>query len=319
MIPFLQSLYHPEPELPRDDDDYYHRILQDIELFMISSQVYHLLIKQERLEDVPTFFQQKLKEDYTRGLNHNFYMRYQEAILLKAFEEWAINAIPLKGIHFAVRYFGHLGARVAGDIDILIPLNKLRESIECVKALGYTFEIVKDHHARLYRNELSVELHWTLDKQYWSDLTPHPFWESSEKLKHYDYVKQLSTQYTFYFICLHSARHQMDSLRYLLDIRQMLYECAEEIDYDSLFRRAGCDKTLRRIKTVLSIVYQQFPELHKVKPLDIPYINCYWNYESIRNAKLGIRDRQYYMYKMHFKHLIFDSWKYTLKSIRKSY
>ncbi|WP_373231272.1 nucleotidyltransferase family protein [Cohnella sp.] len=318
VIAFLQSLYHPETELPRDNDDY-HRLLQDIELFMISSQVYHLLYEQGRLEKTPLFFQQKLKADYTRGVHHNFYMMQKEGALLKAFEQRQIDAIPLKGIQFADRYFGHFGARITGDIDIYIPLSKLNEAIECVKDQGYRFQIIKDHHARLYKHELSVELHWTFDKQYWSDLNPAPFWESSETFKKYNFIRQLSTQYTFYFICLHGARHQLESLRYLLDIVQMLYTCSEKIDYDLLFQQAVRDKTSRRIKTVLSIVYQQFPHLHVLKPLNIPLVKSRWNYDSIRKAKLGIKDRQYYVYKFFFKHLIFDSWKHTLKSIRKSY
>jgi hypothetical protein len=318
VISLLQSLYHPDSPLPREND-FYHQVLQDIELFSISSQIYQLLRTQGRLEHVPDFFLQKIKANFTLTLHHNLYMKIKVEELLKAFEQWEIHAIPLKGIHFADRYFGHLGARITGDIDIYIPMNKLKEAIECVEAQGYTFEIVKDHHARLHKNGLCVELHWTFDKQYWSDLNAVPFWESSESFNHYNYIKQLSTQNTFYFICLHSARHQMDSVRYLLDIVQMLYTSSEEIDYVSLFKQADCDKTSRRIKTVLSIVYQQFPHLHEVKPLNIPYVRCPWNYNSIRNAKLGIKDRQYYMYKFYFKHLMFDSWKYTLISIRKSY
>lgn len=318
VLAFLRSLYQPGNQLPQDDDDY-HRLLQDIELFMISSQVYHLLNVQGRLELTPLFFQRKLKADYNRGVYHNFYMMHKEGELLKAFEKREIHAIPLKGNQFAERFYGHFGARISGDIDIYIPKNRLDEGIDCVKAQGYHFEITKDHHARLYKNEISIELHWTFDKQYWSDLNPGPFWESSESFKSNQFIRQLSTQYTFYFICLHSARHQLDSLRYLLDIVQMLYTYSEEIDYDLLFEQAAIDKTSKRIKTVLSIVYQQFPHLQVLKPLNIPMVNSRWNYDSIRKAKLGIKDRQYYVYKFYFKHLMFDSWKHTLKSIRKSY
>jgi hypothetical protein len=317
-IRFLQSLYHRDSLLPQDTD-YYHRILQDIELFKISSQIYYLLKERGWLEDVPTFFQQKLKENYNHAIPHNLYMKHKEEELLKALEEWEIPAIPLKGIQFAHRYFGQFSARFTGDIDIFIPLNQLQEGIECVKAQGYEFEIVEDHHARLYKNRLLVELHWTFDKQYWSDLDPKPFWELSESFKHYRFIRQLSTQNTFYFICLHSARHQMDSLRFLLDIVQMLYTHSEEIDYDALFLQAVQDKTLRRIQTVLTIVYRQFPQLHGLKPLSIPYVQCQWNYETIRKAKMGVKDLRYYLYKLHFKHLIFDNWKYTMKSIGKSY
>jgi len=318
VIPFLQALYRPDLPLPDEGDDYEH-ILQDIELFAIAPQVYHLLGVRGRRNEVPAYFLEQLKVGYTSALMHNLFMKYQEKSLHNAFEQRSIRAIPLKGIQFADRYFGHFGARATGDFDLYVPLEQLSEGIECVKSLGYTFEIVLDHHARLHRDGLCVELHWTLDKQYWSDLDPNPFWLASESFRDYTFIRQLSTPHTFYFICLHGARHQMDSLRYLMDVAQMLYACGDEIDFDTLFRQAEQDKTLRRIHTVLSIVYQQFPHLHEVKPLDIPYVNSGWNYTSIRNAKLGVKDFHYYRYKLHFKHLIFDTWKYALKSIKKSY
>ncbi|WEK54921.1 MAG: nucleotidyltransferase family protein [Candidatus Cohnella colombiensis] len=318
LITFLQALYNRSSALPIDEEEY-RSLQKDIKLFAIAPQIYAVLKMQGRLQDIPAFFEQWLKETHTRVLYHNLYMKHKEEEILKALEQWQIHAIPLKGINFADRYFGHIGARVTGDIDIYIPLNRLEEAIECVKEQGYVYEITKDHHARLHLNDLTVELHWTLDKEYWSDLNSHAFWQSSENLREYQYIKQLSTPSTFYFICLHSARHQMDSIRYLLDIVQMLDRCGDEIDYEALFQQADQDKTLRRVLTVLSIVYEQFPHLQQTKPLPYPYIDSRWNYESIKNAKMGLRDWNFYRYKLHFKHLIFDSWKYTLKSIKKSY
>lgn len=318
MIPFLRSLYDNKPELPRDEEDY-RWLLQEIELFGVSSQVFYLLNERGLLKQTPSFFSGSLLREYIRGLQLNLYMKSVEEKIWNALEKSCIHAIPLKGIQFADRYFGHYGARMTSDIDLYVPRVELDQAIECLKAEGYEYEVEKDHHVRMFKGDLVIELHWTFDKQYWSDLDPEPFWGKSESFKHYRYIRQLSDQMNFYFICLHSARHQMDSVRYLLDIVQMLHRSAKAIDFNSLFRQAKQDKTFRRLRTVLTIVYEQFPDLQQAKPLRIRFLRSSWNYETIRKARLGMYDLRYFTYKFYFKHLIFDSWKHVLKSVQKSY
>ncbi|CAM3645145.1 nucleotidyltransferase family protein [Cohnella lubricantis] len=327
LIHLLRSLYDPEQPMPLDLN--VDMLLAEIKLFAIAPQVYHLL--NERLNRVDSTDQadqaaraayklrRALEESYLAGLQHSCYMKTKEAELLRAFEALRLPAIPLKGVQFAERCFGHYAARTTGDLDLYIPRAYYPEAVECLECLGYTFEILKDHHARLSQGELMVELHLAFDKPYWSEIDPGPFQDASESLEPYRSIRQLSVQHTFYFIALHGARHQMDSVKYLLDIVQMLHRFGERIDFVSLLRQAEKDKTSRRLRTVLSIVYEQFPHLRRMKPLPFRPLNCRWNYDTIRNAKLGRKDLEYYRYKLHFKHLIFDSWKYALYSLRKSY
>ncbi|THF74918.1 nucleotidyltransferase family protein [Cohnella fermenti] len=319
MIPFLQELYKPHPEFRLNEEDC-RRLLAEIELFGIAAQVYMLLKeKGDAAKRLPELFWQSLAGGFTNSVQFNLYMKVQEEAILGALERNRIHGMPLKGIQFASRYFGHYGARLTSDIDIYVPEAELRRAIRCLEEQGFAFEIIKDHHARLHRGDLTVELHLTFDKQYWSRLDPAPFWNESERFKEYRYIRQLSTQQAFYFICLHGARHHMDNMRFVLDIVQMLYRSGEEIDFDLLFKQARRDLTSRRIRTVLTIVYRQFPQLQMRKPLDMTYIDSGWNYDTIRAAILGRKGVPYYRYKLHFKHLIFDSWKYALKSISKPY
>ncbi|UUZ93036.1 nucleotidyltransferase family protein [Paenibacillus sp. P25] len=225
VIPLLQSLYDPRGPISLSDAQY-EDILKDIEIFSLSSQVYHLIGDRD-IGRMPEFFVKRLNDKYVKGMHQNLFMRHKEQEKINRLESKGLSVIPLKGVHFAERYFGHFAARVSGDIDLLVPVSELQQAIACVEGLGYTFEIIKDHHARLHdKNGLMVELHWTLDKQHWSDLHVEPFWQKAEPLKDYRYVKQLSDLHTFYFICLHGARHQMDSMRYVLDIVQMIHSAA---------------------------------------------------------------------------------------------
>lgn len=318
LIPMLQALYDGDKPLAAHADDF-RAIHQDIELFSITPQVYHLLKDSGRWEETPLPFREQLKLRYNQSLYHNLYMKHREAEVLKAFEEAECQVIPLKGIHFAERFFGHFAARVSSDIDLFVPWGLMESSRACIEAQGFEYEILKDHHARFHREGLMIELHWTLDKQYWSDLDADRFWSSAAELAPYRYIRDLSTLHTFYFICLHSARHQMDSMRYLLDIAHLLYKHGEAIDLDQLMGQAVLDKTSRRIQAVLSIVYEQFPGLAAIKPLPFKPIQSPWEYEVVRSAKLGVKSQQYYKYKLFFRHLLFDTWKHRLHSLKRAY
>lgn len=318
VIPLLQSLYDPKTPLSIKNSQY-EDILKDIEIFSLFSQVYHL-ISERNIGLLPESFVEKLKQKYARGSHQNLFMRHKEQETINKFEAEGLEAIPLKGIHFAERYFGHFAARVSSDIDLLVPKARLDQAIVCVQELGYEFEIIKDHHARLHNKDgLMVELHWTLDKMHWSDLHVEPFWNKAEPLGDYRHIKRLSDLHTFYFICLHGARHQLDSVRYLIDIVQMIHRLGHRLDYKELMEQAAYDKTYKRIQAVLSIVYQQFPHLYEYNPLPFEVIDMHWNYAAIRDAKLGIRKKEYFIYKFFFKHLIFDTLKHQMKSLRRAY
>ncbi|TDG00290.1 nucleotidyltransferase family protein [Paenibacillus piri] len=318
VIPLLQCLYNPEQPFPAAGWDY-EAILRDIELFSIGSQMYHLLKASGRIEQVPEFFGSRLKARHARATYHNLFMKHKEQEMLALFERHGLEAIPLKGIRFAEAYFGHFAARVTSDIDLFVRADRLDEAIACLESHGYDYEITKDHHARLHKDGLMAELHWTLDKREWSNLHTEPFWSSAVPLGDFRYVKQLSPLHTFYFICLHGARHQMDSVRYLIDIVQILHAKGGSIDYKQLVEQTTVDKTSRRIQAVLSIVYRQFPHLQAIKPLPFDTLETHWDYEMVRSARMGAKTKQYYLYKLFFRHFIFDTWKHQMKSIRKAY
>ena len=318
LISLLRSLYDSETALSWEAVQY-ERVLNDIELFALSNQIYHL--HQEKASfQAPDVFMDKLRVNYMKGLHQNLFVKHKEEEAMFRFEEAGIPVIPIKGIHFAERYFNHFAARVSSDIDLLVPAARLDQAIECMTTLGYMHETTRDHHARMPdKNGFMLELHWTLDKTHWSDLHVEPFWQGAEQCKNYEHVKQLTDLHTFYFICLHGARHHMDSLRYLLDIVQMIHRCGQKLDYKELVDQAGFDKTSKRIQAVLSIVYRQFPHLHDLKPLPFEVIDTHWDYNVIRDAKRGVRKKGYYLYKIFFRHLIFDTFRHQMKSLHRAY
>jgi hypothetical protein len=318
LLPFLRALYEPHTPIGYPAE-MWEQCLEEIRLFAVSSQVLSILEQSGRLEDTPAAFRERLTAEDGRRLPQNWFLKRKEEEALQAFERETIPAIPLKGTRFAEKYFGRFCGRLTGDIDLLIAREDLERSMDTLCEQGYALEkIIHNHAVMIGPSGFPVlELHWTLDKAGWSDLNPEPFWRNAEGLPLYTQIREMSVTDTFYFMCLHAVRHRADNVKYLLDLVQMLRVAGRDIDYEKLGARMAEDKTYRRVRTILSILYRTFPHLHAMKPLPFPLRRTAWSYRAIRDSQLKIRSLRYYLYRLDFKLLIFDTWKHRWHAQRK--
>ncbi|MBT2657105.1 nucleotidyltransferase family protein [Bacillus sp. ISL-18] len=292
-LEMVRLLYNPNTGMPLEEDFYTHSLL-DIENEGISSQVYFILKQQGRLNQTPVFFQNRLKESYEKGLFQNLLIRNQLNNILTDFENHSIDVIPLKGVHFAENYFGHIGARSTSDIDLLIRLQDLNRAIEIINNLGFTVEeeqVPGHFHCSFSKTipgstmPLVVELHWNIVKENTSKFNIDELWSQAELVGNSKYLKELSPNHLFYMICLHGWRHNLDSAKYFIDIIQLIYKLGGKIDYDYLLRLAASHKTLTRLKRTLSIVYLQFPHLSRVKELPFIIKRTNWEYQHSKGIR----------------------------------
>lgn len=302
---FVSALYKPQVLMPLDDH-YYHKVLRDIENDGIQSQVYFLLKQSGLLKQTPTFFQAYLKENYDTGLFQNLFIKNQTDLLLKRFEEQGIDVIPLKGVYFAEKYFGHIGARATSDIDLLVRFQDLNQATESVKALGFSVEeepIPGHFHCSFSKRlphspiPLVVELHWGLVKDETSKFDINDIWRESKTVGQYSYIRELSHMHCFYMICLHGWRHNLESLKYFIDIIQMIHQSGDELDYEELFKMAETHQTLKRLTRTLSIVYEQFPHLNHVAKLPFNR-KTLWRHRNVKGLKqyMDFFDYQFFSY-----------------------
>jgi hypothetical protein len=270
---FIQALYDPMIPLP-SDVHIYEQMLVDHDFISVAPQVYQLLLTENMLEDTPLFFQNKIKSEFQEAFYINLFIKNQTELLLKGFEEGKIEAIPLKGVFLAEKYFGHTGARSTSDIDLLIKLENFNAAKEIVKSLGFTVEEEQiDEHFHCSFSKvlpgseipLTVELHWHLLKENTAHFDIKEVWNDANPLGSYHYIKELSPYHTFYMICLHSWRHNLNSLRYFIDIVQLIYTLKDEIDLNRLRLDSESHQTSKRVIRTLSLVYQAFPNLHQIK------------------------------------------------------
>lgn len=303
------------------DIEFFEKSLEDIEFFGIWPQMYWLLKQRGQLDHMPSFFQERLKCKYEETLYLNLFIRNQTKIVLEALEEAGIQTVPLKGTLFAEKYFGHLGARATSDIDLLVHPFELERAIHCVKSLGYTTEQerIPSHFHWSFSKEipdsaipLTIELHWDLLKEKTSELNIDEFWEQAIPMEPYRYIKELSDYHTFYMICLHGWRHNLSSLKYFLDIRQMIH-VQDNLDYTRLSKDAAAHKTRRRIVRMLAIVYHHFPYLADTKELHIGWkVRLWWEYSSLRDNKRSFRR---YMNWIYYHFFDFDTVKHTMAAL----
>ncbi|HWJ79394.1 MAG TPA: nucleotidyltransferase family protein [Niallia sp.] len=316
---FLSNLYEGILVLPDKIEDV-NDLIEKIEKYGISPQVYNLLKEKGKLEVTPQLFQTRLKHKYKESLFLNLYIKNQTIQLLKAFENKEIEVIPLKGVYFTEEFFGDLGARATSDIDILVKEEDLEKAIECVKEIGFLQEEIEIpyHFHKSFSKEIpgsaipmTVEIHWDILKRNTAKLAINKFWISSVPLHNYKYVKKLDHFYNFYMICIHGWRHNLESPRYLLDIVQMIYKLKEEINYKKLLREAKINKTYNRILRTLSIVYLKFPYLSNL--VDLPKKKTRRYHYSSRISSKHFICR--YINFIDNEFLSFDSYIYTLREV----
>jgi Uncharacterised nucleotidyltransferase len=270
----IHALFDERVPLLNEIQDY-EDCLNNEDFLAVGATVYSLLKKQKRLQHTPDFFQRKLQKIHTDTLFRNIFIKSQTHHILNEFEKQGIEVIPLKGPLFTERYFGDLGARLSSDIDLLIRKEDLTRATNCIKNLGFLHEKneVSSHFNSGFYKELpespcplAVELHWNLVDENTSSINIEVFWDNAQRYQStYHYVKELSDYHAFYMICLHGWRHNLDALKYYLDIMQMVNLLTLSLDFKRLIKDGEKYQTKRRLIRTLSIVYKQYPFLTDIK------------------------------------------------------
>ncbi|WP_318618561.1 nucleotidyltransferase family protein [Priestia megaterium] len=320
----ITYLYDSNADLP-SHADFYYEVIKEIELYFISPQVYSLLKEKGKLGNTPLFFQTRLKQKYQETLYQNLFIKNQTDHIVRKFEEEQIEVIPLKGVYFAEKYFGHIGARGTSDIDILVKRKDINKATEAVKSMNFEIEeeFIPSHFHSSFSKEipgsaipLTVEIHWDILKEKTANFNIQEFWDQAVSLEGFQFVKALSDYHTFYMICLHGWRHNLDSPKHFLDIIQMIDVVKDQISYRTLFKDAKRHQTYKRMVRTLSIVYSQYSMLDDIKELS-SIENQYKFKDSMSSIlaqeKKGIK--KYFTF-MDYQFLSYDSIWHSLSEMR---
>ncbi len=328
MIDFLREIYAGKLDTARWAREW-QQLHAECKTFQMSPFVHRMLRDTGQTDRVPAPLTDALKRDGEQVLFHNMLVKNETRQVLEALDEVGIPAIPLKGVLFAERYFGHFGARGTSDIDILVKPGDLERAADCIRAIGYTQEDA--HHSLHYHAEfakpipaigenMSVELHHNVIRKHTAAIRLDKLWLESVPLvwegKTYAYCRELNFLHTFYVMCLHASKHMMLSLKNVMDVAHLLQRYGNRLDMRQLAAMAEQDRTRSKVEAALGSACLFFPELRDaVRPIRgkrIPLLDL----ELIRTEERGAKSMRYYAYILLYPLLTMDTWRYRARHVK---
>lgn len=202
---------------------------------------------------LPTTAQRLLKAEYNRNALYSLANAAELIDLLQAFERQAILAMPIKGVVLAASAYGNLSTRPAGDLDILIPRDRLKAATTTMLERGYRLvtplgkhgiPVAKDNHEYQFEREadgLIVEIHWELDfvfSKFRRKLGIEWAWgdRQTTSVAGAD-VPSMSVERTLLMLCMHGCKHVWSRTIWIRDVAQHIASHCE-LDWDGVIREA---------------------------------------------------------------------------------
>ncbi|KHE69227.1 nucleotidyltransferase family protein, partial [Halobacillus sp. BBL2006] len=133
--------------------------------------------KVEAVKDglIPSFVIERLSFEYKRNTFQMLQLSGEMERVSRLFSQHEVRTIFLKGPMLAHELYGDLSLRTSGDLDVLIPINKLTQAEDLLERQGYEKDdyiqtVLNDwkwrHHHVTYvhpKKKIKIELHWRLN------------------------------------------------------------------------------------------------------------------------------------------------------------
>lgn len=219
-----------------------------------------------------------LRSGYYENVKRNMLLFYELERVLAALGARGIPVVLLKGAALAKSLYEDIGLRVMGDLDVLVPKERVNEAIEAAEGFGYCTEpqwrypelragqrMLTFFEANLDggpNGQTHLELHWGLVAAEVSIHKPRMewFWQNTRPDERAN-VYQLNSTANVLFLCAHLAlkhilyKHGGDHtlLRWYYDLHLLITQRGDEVDWEEVLRRGqefhwvyGLQEALRR-------------------------------------------------------------------------
>ncbi len=191
--------------------------------------------------------------------------------LLSALSGAGINALVFKGVSMILRYYKDYGLRRMADIDLLVPIERAKDSLEIMGKLGLkrkyprlkpplevnfsvfngdTFKIEKD---------LELDLHWHILADCCYKDADKDFWEKADEIT----IKGVKTKILcptdeLFITCIHGVRwNYMPPLRWIADAIMIINEAGAKIDWIRAIDLAKKRGLMMQFKRALQYLNQE--------------------------------------------------------------
>ena len=237
--------------------------------------LYRVLSNSGNFSSLPAYIRDFLRRIYAGTSIKNHLIFKELVVLTRLFHQVEISVVVLKGACFALTIYPDAGLRRMGDLDLLVPKEKLAAAVEIAKSLDY--KIAKpeaspglrdllNHEICLQKSgahPVTLELHRSLvaDKTFSYAVPVDWFWEQTELLK------PLSKEMRFENLLtltpeaqvLYAAGHAMlqhggknTPLLWFYDIDCLIRHNQERLDWDSLLSQAKSFEWASALDTFLT-------------------------------------------------------------------
>ncbi len=215
------------------------------------------VFSQREINPMPKSIREFFRAAYLQTWAKNQVILKELASLAIRFEEAGIEVVVLKGACFALTLYPDIGLRGMGDLDILVPADKITRAVEIAKTLGYA-DILRDvapklqealNHEILMEKQITplitLEIHRSLvaDRSFVYAVPVEWFWSQTENLKKAGYANalMLSPIAQLLYASAHIALQHGEKdapLRWYYDVDLLIRAYAERMDWDALLSQA---------------------------------------------------------------------------------
>ncbi len=151
--------------------------------------------------------------------------------------EAGIDAILLKGLSLAQRFYHPSWSRPCTDVDLLVEPHMLPRAEEALTRLGYSVEqgargsFFRERHFHISffaEGRLPIELHFLAYRGFGAELTARDLFTGSEPLSAvHPALRTPATAREIVFLAVHAAAHRFERIGWLLDLALIARACGD--------------------------------------------------------------------------------------------
>ena len=235
------------------DWSYIYRIIKRNAVFPLVS--WNLLQNFKHLLQPET--QELLNEEFARHTQNNMLLTGKLIEIVNLLKSKDIPSLPFKGPLLAIQAYGNLSLRQFGDLDVLIPIERVDAAIKLLIAEGYepinlqrldNMEQKKDVGFVSKDKNVNLELHWKLSGGHFSlPLEMNRLWKQLETVNLAGMeVGAFPFNTLLIYLCLHGARHCWERFGWICDINELI-RSQDNVEWEQLTeeaKRLGCENAL---------------------------------------------------------------------------
>lgn len=233
-----------------------------------SHRMIPLLYRNMQRHGIKDPLMERMKGVYRYYLYKNELLLHRVGSLLAAFEDAGIKTMVLKGAALIQLYYKESGLRPMLDADVLVHAHQAEQAMEVLSRLQWKPRYTRPEmripiiHSTPFEDAggRQVDLHWHLFWECFNAGDDDDFWEKAIPIK-IGGVQTLALNPTNQLLhtCWHGARwNEVPPIRWVADAMSILAASLDEINWESLLKKAQRHRIVLPVKDSLEYLKKKF-------------------------------------------------------------